>query len=103
MPLKHKPHSAQHTLAYTPDAAALFDAFATPQDSLLLESADIETKKNLTCIAITRDEEVLVDDVRSAVRAIPGVRNVEVELTFEPPWSQDRMSEEAKLSLGYFF
>ena len=54
MPLKHKPHSAQRTLAYTPDAAALFDALATPQDSLLLESADIETKKNLTCIAITK-------------------------------------------------
>ena len=48
------PFTAQREVAYTPDAAALFYALATPQDSMLLESADIETKKNLTCIAITK-------------------------------------------------
>ena len=47
--------------------------------------------------------QVLVDDVRQSVRAISGVRDVTVELTFEPAWTQDLMSEEAKLSLGYFF
>ena len=46
------PFTAQREVAYTPDAAALFYALATPQDSMLLESADIETKKNLTCIGI---------------------------------------------------
>ena len=66
------------------------------------EGTDVRVVMTLTAPGCGMGQ-VLVDDVRSAVRAIPGVRNVEVELTFEPPWSQDRMSEEAKLSLGYFF
>ena len=48
------PYTAQREVRYIPDASALFYALATPQDSLLLESADIESKKNLTCIAITK-------------------------------------------------
>ena len=31
---------------------------------------------------------------------VEGVKDVEVEITFEPPWSQDLMSDEAKLELG---
>jgi len=38
--------------------------------------------------------------VEQAVRAVPGVREVKLELTFDPPWSKDRMSEAAKLALG---
>jgi FeS assembly SUF system protein len=39
-------------------------------------------------------------DVERAVRAVPGVSGVTLELTFDPPWSKDRMSEAAKLALG---
>jgi metal-sulfur cluster biosynthetic enzyme len=39
-------------------------------------------------------------EVERAVRAVPGVRTVKLELTFDPPWSKDRMSEAAKLALG---
>ena len=39
-------------------------------------------------------------DVERAVRAVPGVTGVKLELTFYPPWSKDRMSEAAKLMLG---
>ena len=39
-------------------------------------------------------------DVERAVRAVPGVSDVKLELTFDPPWSKDRMSEAAKLALG---
>ena len=35
------------------------------------------------------------------VKEIPGVNSVEVELTFDPPYSQDMMSEVAKLELGF--
>ncbi len=38
--------------------------------------------------------------VEQAVRAVPGVTGVKLELTFDPPWSKDRMSEAAKLALG---
>ncbi|MDO5507066.1 MAG: anthranilate synthase component 1 [Corynebacterium casei] len=44
--------TASRTLPYTTDAAALFDALATEQDSMLLESADIESKKNVQCLAV---------------------------------------------------
>jgi FeS assembly SUF system protein len=39
-------------------------------------------------------------DVERAVRAVPGVSGVKLELTFDPPWTKDRMSEAAKLALG---
>lgn len=42
----------------------------------------------------------VVAQVREAVADVPGVKDVEVELVFEPEWTTDRMSEEAKLELG---
>ena len=42
----------------------------------------------------------LPGDVERAVRAVPGVSDVKLELTFDPPWTKDRMSEAAKLTLG---
>lgn len=38
--------------------------------------------------------------VAEAVRRVPGVSTASVDLVFDPPWSNDRMSEEAKLQLG---
>ena len=38
--------------------------------------------------------------VENAVKSVIGVSDARVELTFEPPWTMDRMSEEAKLELG---
>jgi FeS assembly SUF system protein len=39
-------------------------------------------------------------EVERRARAVPGVASVKLELTFDPPWSKDRMSEAAKLALG---
>ncbi|MBI3980429.1 DUF59 domain-containing protein [Candidatus Microgenomates bacterium] len=39
--------------------------------------------------------------VTSAIKEIDGVKEVKVELTFEPPWSPAKMTEEAKLELGW--
>lgn len=44
--------------------------------------------------------EVLVEDVKEKVAIIPTVESVEVELVFDPPWSQDMMTEAAKLEAG---
>ena len=44
--------------------------------------------------------ETLPVDVEEKVKTVQGVIDVEVEITFEPPWSQDLMSDEAKLELG---
>ena len=41
------------------------------------------------------------EDVRSRVAAMEGIGEVHVELTFDPPYHQDMMSEVAKLELGF--
>lgn len=40
--------------------------------------------------------------VRSALQGVPGVGEVTVNMTFDPPWTPERMSEEAKLELNMF-
>jgi FeS assembly SUF system protein len=45
--------------------------------------------------------EVIPVEVEQKVKEIPGVSSVKVELTFDPPYSQDMMSEAAKLELGF--
>ena len=45
--------------------------------------------------------QVLRDDVEQRVRDIPGIQDTEVELVFEPAWGPDRMSEAARLELGF--
>ncbi len=45
--------------------------------------------------------ETLPVEVEEKVKTLPEIKNAEVEITFDPPWSQDLMSEEAKLELGF--
>ena len=40
--------------------------------------------------------------VQNAVCAVEGVSDVEVNMTFDPPWSPDRMSEEAQIAVGMY-
>jgi probable FeS assembly SUF system protein SufT len=44
---------------------------------------------------------VLVEDVRRAVLSVPGVIDADVEIVFDPPWDPSRMSDAAKLQLGF--
>lgn len=39
--------------------------------------------------------------VADAVSALPGVRQVDVDMTFQPPWGMEMMSDEARLELGF--
>ena len=50
--------------------------------------------------AICPVAETLPVEVEEKVKSINEVKDAEVEITFDPPWSQDLMSEEAKLELG---
>lgn len=45
--------------------------------------------------------EVLPGEVEQKIKAVDGINDVKVELTFDPPYSQDMMSEAAKLELGF--
>jgi metal-sulfur cluster biosynthetic enzyme len=40
-------------------------------------------------------------EVEQKVASVDGVKSAKVEITFEPTWTQDMMSEEAKLELGF--
>ena len=45
---------------------------------------------------------VLAGDVKQKILSLPKVKEVEVELVFDPPWDRSMMSDEAKLELGIF-
>jgi FeS assembly SUF system protein len=45
--------------------------------------------------------ETLPPDVESKIAGVEGVTSAKVEITFDPPWDQSMMSEEAKLELGF--
>ncbi|MCD8287396.1 MAG: iron-sulfur cluster assembly protein [Porphyromonadaceae bacterium] len=45
--------------------------------------------------------DFIVEDVRQKIESIEGVTSAQVNLVFEPEWSKERMSEEAKLELGF--
>jgi probable FeS assembly SUF system protein SufT len=63
------------------------------------QSRDISVTMTLTAPGCGMGE-VLVQDVKEKLAAIPTVGNVSVVLTFDPPWSQSMMSEAARLQTG---
>jgi FeS assembly SUF system protein len=44
----------------------------------------------------------LPPEIQAKVKAIPGVTDAKVEVVWDPPWSQERMSEAARLQLGIY-
>jgi metal-sulfur cluster biosynthetic enzyme len=44
---------------------------------------------------------LIAEDMSRVSREVPGVEEVELELTFDPPWTPDRMSDDAKFILGF--
>lgn len=45
--------------------------------------------------------DFLVEDIRQKVATVEGINTVNVNIVFEPEWSKDMMSDEAKLELGF--
>ena len=62
---------------------------------------EIEVRMTLTAPGCGMGD-FLVDDVSSRLKIIPTVERVDVELTFDPPWNQEMMSESARLDTGMF-
>ena len=44
---------------------------------------------------------MIQENIHEVAQALPGVEDVEVELTWDPPWTPERMSEDAKFILGF--
>ena len=68
-------------------------------DIMINEDFDVKIMMTLTTPNCPVAETLPVD-VEEIVKTVEGVKDVKVEITFEPAWSQDLMSDEAKLELG---
>jgi FeS assembly SUF system protein len=64
------------------------------------DEGDVKVTMTLTAPACPAAPEILFD-AEAKVRAVEGVRDVHMNLTFTPPWTKDMMSEEARLELGF--
>lgn len=65
------------------------------------DSGKVKVEMTLTTPSCPSAQE-LPGMVEEAVRAVPGVTAVEVELVWDPPWDPSRMSEDARLALNMF-
>jgi FeS assembly SUF system protein len=72
----------------------------------LIYGLDVDAQNNRVHIQMTLTApacpvaQTFPETVANAVREIAGVEDVNVELVWDPPWSQERMSEAARLELG---
>ncbi len=64
------------------------------------ENQDVHVLMTLTAPACPA-AEILPEEVKEKTAGVEGVGEVEVELTFDPPWDKEMMSEEAQLELGF--
>jgi probable FeS assembly SUF system protein SufT len=78
------------------DLGLVYECNVTPNDD---GTRTISVKMTLTAPGCGMGE-VLVADVKDKIEVIPTVRTADVELVFDPPWSQSMMSEAARLQTG---
>ncbi len=69
-------------------------------DVFVNENSDVKILMTLTTPNCPVAES-LPQEVKEKVRELDEVNKVELELTFDPPWTRDLISEEAKLELGF--
>lgn len=46
--------------------------------------------------------DMIATEIQYVIKQIDGVSEVSIDLTFDPPWSPEKMSKEAKIQLGFF-
>ncbi len=78
------------------DLGLVYECKVEPNED---QTRDVSVSMTLTAPGCGMGD-VLVQDVREKIAAIPTVREVHVSLTFDPPWSQSMMSEAARLQTG---
>jgi metal-sulfur cluster biosynthetic enzyme len=64
-----------------------------------VDGANVKVTYTLTSMACPVGP-MIAEDIDRVIREVPGVLEVEAELTFDPPWTPERMSEDAKFILG---
>ncbi|MBX5464113.1 MAG: metal-sulfur cluster assembly factor [Clostridia bacterium] len=66
------------------------------------DQGNVKIRMTLTFPGCPLGAEV-TQDVRAALSIVPGVRDVDVEIVWQPPWTPEMMSEDAKRALGWAF
>jgi metal-sulfur cluster biosynthetic enzyme len=65
-----------------------------------VEGPKVKVRHTLTSMGCPAGA-MIQEDIHRAASELPGVENVEVELTFDPPWTPEKMSDDAKFILGF--
>jgi metal-sulfur cluster biosynthetic enzyme len=65
-----------------------------------IEGENVKVQYTLTSMGCPAGQ-MIQEDIERVVREIPGVGQVTSDLTFEPPWTPDKMSDDAKFILGF--
>ena len=84
---------------YDPEIPVNIYALGLIYDVEVSEEYDVHITMTLTSPNCPVAETLPVE-VEERVKVIPKVKNSKVEIVFDPPWTKDMMSEEAKLELG---
>ena len=85
---------------YDPDIPVDIYELGLIYDVFVNEDQDVKILMTLTTPNCPVADS-LPQEVKEKVQSINEVNEAEVELTFDPPWTRDLMSEEAKLELGF--
>lgn len=64
-----------------------------------IQDGDVGIKMTLTAPGCMMGA-MIADDVKAKLKALGGVKDAKVDLVFDPPWTPDKMSEEAKAQMG---
>jgi FeS assembly SUF system protein len=100
VPLRDKIEAALRTVFDPEIPVNIFD-LGLVYDIHMEDNGNVKITMTLTAPACPAAGEI-VHDVQMKVEEIAGIMDCHVQLTFDPPWNKEMMTEEAKLELGFF-
>lgn len=66
-----------------------------------VEGSIAKIKMTLTS-AFCPAADVILDDIKSKVKEVEGITDLDIEIVWDPPWTRDMLSESARLELGFY-
>jgi FeS assembly SUF system protein len=100
--LKFQPHIVEAiSKVFDPEIPVNIYELGLIYDIDVDSAANVRIRMTLTAPACPSAQTIPLD-VERRVREVPGVGNVSVAVVWDPPWTRDRMSEVAKLTLGMY-
>ena len=100
LPMRDKIEAALRTVFDPEIPVNIFD-LGLVYEIKMEDNGNVKITMTLTAPACPAAGEI-VHDVQMKVEEIEGIMDCHVQLTFDPPWTKEMMTEEAKLELGFF-